>query len=396
MKPENKVYIGSLLLAGFSNGMYTAMPNYMLPLAEVLEVTMSQAALIFTFVGLGGVVASFFLGSLLRRFPVRLLIGVSSAFALLFFGSLAFGGSIVVIYGFAMLFGLCWIVAGVGTAQAMISQWFPEGAGKRIGTLFAASGVVGFLASPAVAIGVEQVGLEITAVADGVVTAAGLLAAIFFMPKGNATPSCSQAKTEKAAELSGRGLLGSVVKTPSFWLIILAAFAANAATAGVLNNASSLYQTMGSTAVQASLCISFNSLACIASAPLFGTVSDRFGPTAVVTAFGLLQAVVFSLALVLSGFAGCAVVAVLGSGLVYGSMIGSALFPSRFGAKEATTLIGFGVAAQNVGAMAGPPIAGMFYDATGSYDTFLVLAVCLALFCVASANLAMKGRVTRR
>lgn len=396
MKTENKVYIGSLMLAGFSNGSYTAMPNYMIPLSESLGASMSQMTLLFTFVALGGVVASFLLGSLLKRFPVKILICVSSAFALLFFGSIAFCGSLLAIYVGAVLFGLCWIIAGVGTAQAEINLWFPKGAGKRIGTLFAASGIVGFLASPAVAIGIEQVGVGATAMTHGLVTAAGLLLAMLFMPGRGAVPPVLEPAADGEPGAAEKASLGSIVRSAPFWLILLAVVAASTATAGMLNNASSLYQTMGSTAVQASLCISLNSLACIASAPLFGTVADKYGPTVAVTAFGLLQAAVFALALTLTGFVGCAVVGLLGSGFVYCSMVGSVLYPKKFGAKEATTLIGFGVAAQNIGSMAGPPIAGLFYDATGAYDSYLVIAIGLALFCVLAVNAAMRMKATPR
>lgn len=392
MKEESKVYIGSLMLVGITIGTYAAMANYMLPLSEALGVGMSQASMIFTFIGLGGVVASFALGAAMKLFSARVLVLASAVMAALYYGALAMASSLPLIYATAVLFGVCQIFGGIGMAQALINLWFKEGAGKRIGMLSVSYGLLGFAASPAIAIGITQLGLGTTAAIQGAISAAVLAGAAMLMPGKGVMPAHAEDKVEEEKDSGSKESVLPIVKGLPFWLVLLGIIASNIASTGLLNNASSVYQTMGATAVEASLCISLYSAAMLVAAPAFGALADKTSPAIAVTVFGLLQAGVLALTFVLTGFVGCAIIGTLAGVMCFGSMAGALVYPKMYGAKSATTLIGFGIAGQNFGAMVGSPIAAMFYDATGSYELFIVLAASLALFCVIAVNVAMKAK----
>ncbi|QSX09513.1 MFS transporter [Alkalibacter rhizosphaerae] len=165
-------------------------------------------------------------------------------------------------------------------------------------------------------------------------------------------------------------------------MIVIALVLINTASTGFNNNASAFYQDKGIDAIQAAFLISLMSGVNFVVAPLYGVLMDKIGYIKATTIYGLIVAGIFFASTMLYGFVGGVIIAALMSFKTFNSMMGAITLPKLFGRKEAASLVGFTSAAQSVGAMIGAPIAGFIFDATGTYNTFMITGGVLTLLTV--------------
>src|SRR5699024_7012839 len=111
----------------------------------------------------------------------------------------------------------------------------------------------------------------------------------------------------------------------------------------------------------------------------YGSLSDKIGWKITTNLFALISAVVLVLGMVLSGYPGAVTFAILAGSLTYIGMVGALALPEVYGNKEAGNLIGFSLAAGSLGAMVGPPLAGIIYDVTGTYNGFLIISAIFSV-----------------
>lgn len=393
-----KVLIGCIIITSFSLGAYSCMPVYMVPLSQALNASIGQISLLFTFAGCASIVTSFLLGNLLKRIKVRLLISIAAVCQLSFFVCVYLAENVALIYAGSLLFGFSTVIAGFGVAQTLIAWWYQSGVAKRMSFLTMGMGLLTFVLSPVSATLIENVGVRSTALIQGFVNFAVILLCDFFLisehPRNYGVTqeqSAQSASVPSAAGLSAK----EAMKTPAFWLVLLAIVLMNVAFTGFSNNASAFYQTIGLSAVNASLCISICSAAKLVWAPVFGTITDRHGPAIATAICGLAVTAVFFGATLLSGFAGAVVIAVIVAGATFCGILGSAAYPRMFGTKDAGTLIGYANAGASLGAMIGAPVAGFIYDATNSYKPYLIVAGFMAALCVVLTVVGTKSKKGR-
>src|SRR5690606_36026519 len=103
--------------------------------------------------------------------------------------------------------------------------------------------------------------------------------------------------------------LNQIIKTPAFWMIILATVAIAMAMSGFTNNASALYQSIGLDPISAAYAISIYNASKLLWAPAYGFVVDRFGPGFTTAVFGLITAAIFFSSIMLSGLVGAFTIA---------------------------------------------------------------------------------------
>ena len=137
------VAIGSIALSSVSIGSYVTLPVYLVPLTELLHVSIAQVALLFTFTAIGGLITSLLFGRLLKMLKVRTLVSISGVALALFFSSIFYGESITLIYIASILFGFSTIFAGFAIAQTEITWWFMKGRAKMMSFLNVGLGIFG-------------------------------------------------------------------------------------------------------------------------------------------------------------------------------------------------------------------------------------------------------------
>ena len=68
--------LGSILMTILSIGSYISVPVYIVPLMEKLKLGAGQISLLFTFAAIGSLVTSLFMGALVKKFSIKVLVTI--------------------------------------------------------------------------------------------------------------------------------------------------------------------------------------------------------------------------------------------------------------------------------------------------------------------------------
>lgn len=394
MNPRaKKTFFGVLLMTVCSIGSYISIPVYLVPLMLKLQVGAGQVTLIFATSAVGSLITSLIIGTLVKKFRVKSLIVTGGLFIGTFFMSFSLSNHINVIYILAILFGFATVSAGFAIAQTEINWWFPKNTGKYIGYLSTAVGLGGMLFPVVIANLIESYGLETVAMGQGLVVGIAIMILGIFLISEQ--PDKYEAKSKQqdypnvhatninSFENSTDLTVKQITSMPQFWMIVIAIILISTASTGFNNNASALYQSKGSTAVQAAFFISLMNGVNFIAAPLYGMLMDKIGYIKATTLYGAIVASIFFTSIFLTGVVGGILIAVFMAFKTFNSMLGPITLPKLFGARESASLIGFTSAAQSIGAMLGAPIAGFLYDMTGTYNSFMITGGFLTLITIA-------------
>jgi len=383
MDRARKVSIGSILMVMVAIGSNVSMSVYLLPICRLYDISITEGSLIFTIAGIGALVSSLSIGKILDAFGIKKVVATSGVMMFLFFASIAFM-ELPVVYAASFLLGSASVLAGFASAQVVITWWYAKGSAKVMGFLGVGTGFGGIFIVPAAAWLIENIGVRMAALVHG--SFAGLwiiLTGIFFLSEHPSHYGLEASGSDDKAQTEAKKITGLVMRdikvTLPFWLIFSACFLIALAFMGYFNNASAIYQGMGITAIQASLCISIYSIAKMAWGPIYGALADKKGVGIATLVCMMPSAIILVLSPLLKGFAGAAILAVLIAPATVVGMIGTLAFISVFGTRESGTLVGLSHAATSIGGIIGPPLAGFSYDSTGSYITFLVIGGILML-----------------
>ena len=384
-----KNILGAILMVAASTSAYMVLSNYLLPVSAAIQADISTLSLIFTFASVSTIIASMFLGKLMQKIRVRVLISVAIVCFIAFFVTLAVADNVTIILTGAVLFGISMAFGGFGLAMTVISWWADRKiVGRAMSGLTIGIGVFSFISSPIVAGCIEKYG-RVTALYHGVICGVIMLIATLFLisehpnryRSSDTRPADLESNSAAAVNIPGVPL-GKILKTAPFWLAMLAIVSINTATTGFTNNASAFYQTFGVNAVKASYGISIFSVAKLFWSYLFGWLVDKRGLGVGTFVTGFFGVLTYIAGLFLSGFEGMVIMAAFASSLNFGGSLGSLLFPALYGGKESGTLIGWSNAASSVGTMLGAPIAASILTTTGNFNRFLIIAACLVLLCI--------------
>lgn len=402
MKPKpNLIAIASIIIVALTMGTYTAFSIYLGPIAEKFGAELSAVVLIFTLVSLCGMIVSFFLGNLIKLLGIKKFIIIEGIFVIIFFLSIAYASSLTIVYIGAFLFGV--INGGFGVCQTAISVWFVKGQGTLVSLLLVGMGIAAMIMSPLISSALITYGVSSVCLVHGlvvgiVVIVLGLFAMaeppeVYGMQPVGYDASAAAGQEAAAAPTVK---ISSIVKMAPFWLILLAGGLFNFVNGGVVGNASIIYQSMGTDAVQASMCISVYNGVLLAFSPLFGVISDKKGPSMGVLILGASTIVGSIMAMMGSGLTGAVVTAALLSACsVCGSMAPISIV-RVFGPAQAGSLIGYSMVMAAVGQMLAPPIAARIYEGSGSFNSFMMLSIVLCVIVVCFMFIATSNKTIEK
>jgi predicted MFS family arabinose efflux permease len=379
-KKARATVIGSILMTTFTMSTFMAFPVFVVPLTEKLGVSVGQVMLIFSCAAIVSMITAMLIGTLLKKFKVKMLLPISSLFLVAFFIVVALTKSITLIYVAALFYGITIALAGLGITQTEIMWWYAKGSGKMMGFIGLGIGVAGMVGPILVAKLMDSLGFETVSIALGVVVGIIIVLLSLFMISEHPSVYGLQPVGYDSTEAQGAGhseegkTVKQIVSSLSFWLIILAVVFVTLATTGFGNNASALYQNKGLSPVQAAMMISIAAGIGIIMSVVFGILVDKIGPVKASVIYGLGLTVIFAVATTLSGFVGCLIIAIGFSLNPMVGIMGPVTLGMLFGRKESGSLVGFTTAASSLGQMLGAPIAGFMFDASKSYNNYLFLA----------------------
>jgi OFA family oxalate/formate antiporter-like MFS transporter len=394
---STRVAIGCLLMCMPTFGSYQTLAVYLVPMSEHFGVGIGQMVLMFSFFGLGGIIASLLLGKVTKTFPIKGIVTFAGLCVFLCFACVAFAPNLWITYIGAFLLSFAVIFAGFAMSHVLITWWFIDGRGKALGALPIGTGLFGILMIPTIAGLIENYGYQNVALGQGIIAGAltiiiGLFVLLEHPTKYGLKPLGYTKSNKKNSDMESTMSLKQILTSSAFWLIIMATLSIDIAKVGFVDNASPFYQSMGMSAIKAAFAISIWQAASMVWAPLFGVLVDKFGPNLAISTLSIIAAVTFFGSSMLTGWTGAVIIAIFSASTCINSLVGTVTFPKVFGTKEAGSLVGFSHASANLGAVIGAPLAGFTFDATGSYTTFMVIAGFLMIITAILIALATRQK----
>ena len=400
-----KIYYGWLVVAassgiGFANAATAIgiLTIFVIPMSEEFGWNRTQVAGATSLGAILGAALAPFSGRLVDRRGSRALLTLGGLTVVLACGYLALAQTLA---GFYIAFTVARI-ADQGLIKIGISptigKWFSKYRGRATGIVFFSEHVGMTLMAPLVQLVISGAGWRSAwlllgggMLALGVIPCAWLIRRqpedLGLLPDG-APAFQLAAQAEESGALAGESAreqsqplpLAEIIRTPSFWLVVVSLFVVSTATSGVgLHLVPHLIQ-QGLRPMQAVGAISVMSLAGAVGALLMGFLAERLAPRYMLAAVYLLGAVSMVVLINADDLPKTYVFAIIqgitGSGV---NTLAPLLWASYYGRASLGSIFGISRAAQVAGFAVGPLASGIVYDATGSYEQAFSYFALLAL-----------------
>jgi len=270
------------------------------------------------------------------------------------------------------------------TSVAM--KWFPRRKGLAAGIVLTGLGMGMLILAPLAKLFIEAYGWRLAFTYLGVIFIAALTPAALFLKNPEEGVSLKSGfLRDEEAKVALRGKL--------FWLIYLAFTLGSLSAVMVIIHVVPYAEGLGIPAVAAALTVSLIGISNLAGRVVMGAMLDRVGVKATLTLCFVAQAICIWALLEAKTLPVLYAVAVA-FGLSYGWVaLYAPTIGSLFGMKSVGSLLGVLGTSFGLGAMLGPSIAGVVFDATKSYLTSFTLGASMSLL---SAFLVLPIKAVRR
>ena len=273
----------------------------------------------------------------------------------------------------------------------LVSRWFVAERGLALGLAYSGVGVGAFFLSPLAHSLIMHLGWRqaylLLGVCAGLVLFGTILATVQDAPEGRAAQSGKAgdrlALADPSRQAVGDFTLREALSTPSFWLLTSAGFLFLGVLSGILAHIVPLALDRGLAKGLAALSLGVVIGMGTAGKVGMGYLADRYAAGKVLVGVFLVQA--GALLLVVWGD-GAALfwtfVILFGIGQGGALTLAPLVLGNLYGNRSLGSLIGTYWLIATLGSLVGPPVAGAFRDATGTYFLGLVVFAA-ALFCAA-------------
>lgn len=389
------IAVGAVAIHLSIGGIY-AYSIYQIPLNEVLGWETSSVSLAFSIaIFVLGMTAAF-LGSYVEKYGPR----KSGLAAAVLYGVGIIGAGVAVqtgsLYLFFATFG---VIGGMGLGLGYISpigtllEWFPDRRGMATGLAVMGFGAGALLTSPlgnALMLHFSTGSAQYTQ--GGIATTFYVLGALYFvlmalgasylakpsedwLPEGMESTAEAQEKAKSAISGLSNLTAAEARKTPRFYMIWLIIFINVSAGIMLLAYASPILQTLGgASATTAAFITGYIGIFNGGGRIFWSSLSDYIGRTTTYGAFFVIQILAFFM---LPQVTGVWIIAITLFIIItcYGG--GFACLPAYlsdlFGTKEVSAIHGYALTAWGLAGVAGPTLASIILESTGSYTTALYI-----------------------
>lgn len=364
------VAVGTFLMM-LCNGIINNSTTYFIsPVSEFLGCSTTTFSIYFTIITICSAIMSLIVMPMVSRMGMRISAFVACAGVGAGFFMMSRVQSLWMVYAGALLIGIFQAFVVVPTVS-VINSWFTEGAGTVTGITMSATGFGGLLMGlimPSIVANLDWRTGYLVIVALWV----SITILISFLVGGKA-PGSAQAAAKAAGkkEKTRDEAYFKLLRTPSFWLVILSAVCVSGVCM-ITQHMSVLLETHGMGVSMISLIMGSMSLALATFKIVEGILADRI-PLAFMTAGAMLIGAIGYLALMFNN-TGLLFMGVIGYGCAAASC--TVLYPvilrRLYGKRLATAVWGICWAAFMLGHAIWTPLIAGIYDATGSYNLALI------------------------
>lgn len=375
---------------------------FMVSVTEDLGISRTTFSIALSISGLGVAVASPFMGRLLAKGNMRLIMSICVVAAGVGFMSYSLASSALYFCIVGFMIGIC--VAGFSNIpiSIMVTNWFYEKKGKAMGFAFAGSGLGAAVLSPVLTTIITNYGWRTAYVIAGVLLIVLTLPFVLLFAKkspsekGLVPLGADKIEVTESIETEKSGLtMGEAKKTVMFWVFVLGVVCFALVAGGVQMHIPAYLIDIGHPAIFAGTIFGLLSLANTVGKLILGAVLDKFGTAGGAIYVGICMTIAMISLLLAKGQAFAYLFAIAFGFSVVISTIGPPFMTNDiFGSKDFGAIFGivqvFFVAAGSSGVI----VSGLIYDLTDSYRVAWLFFLGLFIFsmiCVLMAN-SMKGK----
>lgn len=375
---------------------------YLKPVIDTYGFSRGDLALYFTIAALTMMAAAPFVGKLLEKYDVRIIMGICTAMM----------SVCVLLFSQCKTLSQFYIAAffmGIGSAGAhlipvsmMVSNWFKEKQGLAMGIVFAASALGGAVGSPVTNWIILNYGWQasyiITGIFAGVIT---IPISIFMMrtrPQDMGLLPYGQTAEEVEINEGSEGMtVADYLKTGTFWLLALSFFLLSVVCLGIQQHIVPYLTDLGYGPTFAAYIFTLFMGLLVPAKVVLGAVCDRIGmrksfiivllilTLADLSLFGV-HAVWMAIAFaVLFGFSNGISTVVFP--LLTSACLGQRRFAVMYGVLNIFITLGSGI---------GMPLSGYIFDKTASYNPAWLLYIGLIFISGITGSMALKKSVANR
>lgn len=363
-------------VAFIANGARLSFAVFVLPLSDAFDLTRSQAVLPLVLSmavwGISQPVTGLLLDS---RGPRVVILG---ALLLLVAGLLAASASQnlwQLVLGYGILIGIADSGLAVAAFSLLVSRWFPrETRGRALGLVLAAIPAGGVLFAPLASDLANGVSWRFAFLALAAIVALLALPLAWFLLKdhpGTGTPNAPKSST---GGLFSPDVLRAV-RTRPYWVLLLAYFACGASGFFLQGHLPAIAVEHGFSRAAGAWGLSLIGVAGAVGAIAGGLAADRYGRYKTLAVGYLVRGLGFVLlTFFVSNEASFFLATAVAALPIYVTITATqALIYEIFGPGIAGRMLGFTFVLHQVGSSLGPWVGGRLFEATGSYELFLML-----------------------
>lgn len=368
---------------------------FLKPVTESLGFDRGDFSLYFTIAALSMALAAPFMGKLLSKYNIRVVMGIATTLLALSFFSYSQSTQLIHFYLLSVLLGIGSAGTHVIPVALLITNWFKEKRGLAIAIALAGSGLGGMLFNPLANYLITTYSWQTAYMILGGILAITTIPVALFVVRlhpseiGLKAYGDTAESTETIADLKGF-TLGESVKTPGFWLLGLVLLLIGVMNMGVQHHVPAYLNDIGHSPAFAANIVAIFMGVLVLGKVVLGSIFDRFGSRVGV----IFIFTVFALASFILTGSQIAAVAIL-FGLVFGFANAIMTIPAPlltaelFGQKNYGVIYGVMSICYTLGSGIGMPLSGSIFDKTGSYLPAFYLYIGLALFAMLVALLAL-------
>jgi predicted MFS family arabinose efflux permease len=345
---------------------------FLKPLAEEFGWSRAAVSAAFGIAAMTVAVCSPPLGYLLDRVsPRRILVPCMAVFGCAFTSLALLTSHIWHLYATFFVMG----VVGNGTAQMAysraVSSWFVKRRGMALAVVMSGGAIGAMVLPPAAEALIERVGWRAACVVlGGMVLAIGLPAVASFIRERPSDLSRFPASQSAADGTTVR----EAIRSRPFWIVVTVLFFTSIAQNGALTHLPAMLTDRGISPARAAMALAAMGGASLVGRFLTGWLLDRFFAPRV--ALSLLSAAAVGTLLLASAHSfatGMLASILIGLGMGGEADVTPYILSRYYGLRSFALLYGLTWTAYAVAGAIGPVLMGRVFDATGSYETLLVV-----------------------